>query len=352
MKLYHCLFILAPVILIAGLVLAQDDAPAKPATPPIGNPDITPESTKAVNKGLDYLHSRLTKSGRFGEQYYVAATSLVGLSFLAGGHLPAEGKYGDSLKGALKYIIRCQNSAGYIAEPDQITSRMHGHGFATWFLAELYGMTKPLTIDKEEIKSALKKAVKVIESSQSREGGWYYEPKSQSDEGSVTVCIVQALRAARNVGITVDQNIVQNGITYLQKSSNPDGSFKYSLHSNYGEGSFALAAGGVSSLCLYGKYDAPETTRGLAFLMKFKPGSKNNWNTPYPYYANFYGALAMHLAGDKYWKDWFPPLRDHLIKIQSANGAWQRGEACSDYSTALACLMLQIPYQYLPLFQK
>ena len=342
----------ASIILITGLVLAQDDAPLKTETPLIGNPDITPESTKAVTRGLDYLNSRLAKSGRYGDHYFVASTSLVGLSFLAGGNLPAEGKYGDTLKSVLKYIIRCQNSTGYITEPEQPASRMHGHGFATWFLAELYGMTKPLTIDKEEIKSALKKAVKVIESSQSRDGGWYYEPKPNGDEGSVTVCIVQALRSARNVGITVKQNVIQSGIDYLRQSSNQDGSFKYSLRSNYGEGSFALAAGGVSSLCLYGKYDAPETTRGLAFLMKFKPGSKNNWSTSYPYYANFYATLAMHLTGDKYWKEWFPPLRSHLVKIQSANGAWPRGEADSDYSTALACLMLQMPYQYLPLFQK
>ncbi|MFH1228620.1 MAG: prenyltransferase/squalene oxidase repeat-containing protein [Planctomycetota bacterium] len=348
MKTYFSLFL--ALIAAVGVLLAESNS--NPSTPAI-HPDHTPESVKAITKGLDFLNNRLPKNGSYGENYPIATTSLVGLAFLAGGNIPGESKYDGALKTITKYLIHSQDVTGYITEPDKnSSSRMHGHGFATWFLSEIYGMTKSTSVDKEQIKSALKKAVKIIESSQNTNGGWYYEPRPTGDEGSVTVCIVQALRASRNVGIAVDKNIINSGIEYLRQSSNEDGSFKYSLNSKRDEGTFALAAGGVSSLCLYGKYDAPETLRGLKFLMKFKPGTESNWHDSYPYYANFYGTLAVHLAGEKYWPEWFKPLRDYFIKNQAPDGSWSGREGNVDYDTAFACLTLQIPYQYLPLFQK
>jgi hypothetical protein len=98
-------------------------------------------------------------------------------------------------------------------------------------------------------------------------------------------------------------------------------------------------------------HDIPETKRGFEFLMRFKPGTSQNWQQ-WAYYANFYGTLAVHLGSEKYWNDWFPALRDFLIKQQQPNGSWTGGDDNEDYATAFACLTLQIPYQYLPLFQK
>lgn len=314
-------------------------------------PDITPDLMAAVERGLNCLSTTQSKTGRYGRHYNVAVTSLAGLAFLAGGNLPGEGKYGDNLKSALRYIIKkCVTKRGYISEPGGSNSRMHGHGFATWFLSEVYGMAhSSYVVDHEEIKNTLRKAIIIIEESQSNEGGWYYQPHKGSDEGSVTVCIVQALRAARNVGIRVDKNVIDKGVNYLKRSANPDGSFKYQVRGR-SSGTFALTAGGVSSLCLYGMYDLPETERGFDFLMKFKPGTPRNWQS-YPYYSNFYAALAMYLAGEKHWKEWFSALRNNLIKKQQPNGSWSGG-VDNDYATAFACLMMQIPYQYLTLFQR
>ncbi len=353
-KFISCLLIFSLLLLIP--VRGQDDSAVKEPVPakssPVRESDITPELQASVDRGLSFLARHQSKTGAWGTHYNVAVTSLAGLAFLAGGNLPGEGKYGDTVKNALNYIMRCTTRSGFITEPGAPASRMHGHGFATWFLAEIYGMSHHSTVvDNEEIRKSLRRAIKIIELSQSREGGWYYEPRSQSDEGSVTVCIVQALRAARNVGITVNKKVIERGVDYLKRSANPDGSFKYSLRGRGNRGSFALTAGGVSSLCLYGMYDLPETKKGFEFMMKFKPGTNKNWSS-YPFYSNFYATLATFLAGEEYWAEWFPPLRDRLIKIQSKDGSWSRGGADPpDYDTAFACLIMQIPYQYLPLFQ-
>jgi hypothetical protein len=308
----------------------------------------------AVDKGLKFLASKQAKTGFIGPQYQVFVTGVAGLAFLASGNLPGEGKYGANIHSARRYIVNSTSKIGYICEDERSggASRMHGHGFATWFLAELYGTSRQSGIEvEEEVKTILKKAIDVIEASQSNEGGWYYTPQKGGDEGSITVCIVQALRAARNIGLSVNKQVIDRGVNYLKKSANPDGSFKYSLGSG-GGGTFPLAAGGVSSLCLYGMYDAPETLKGLEYILKYKPGTPNNWSS-YPYYSNFYATLAMFLAGEKYWEEWFPLEAKMLLEKQAADGSWQGGEGGSpEYATALACLTLQIPLQYLPLFHK
>jgi hypothetical protein len=349
------LYVCIPVILLVAVYSFILNGEDNNQSPKSGiSPEIASQIDSAVNKGLKFLASSQGKVGSLGQTYPIAVTSLVGLAFLANGNLSREGKYRDNITAARRYIVKSATKTGYICENAQSggTSRMHGHGFATWFLAELYGECHTsMDEDEEEVKSVIKKAIKTIEESQSKDGGWYYEPHRGGDEGSITVCIVQALRAARNAGIVVNKEVIDKGVNYLKRSANPDGSFKYSLNTGGRSGTFALAAGGVSSLCLYGMYDAPETIKGLEYLMRYKPGSKENWNQGYPYYSNFYATLAMYLSGEKYWNEWFPLLVNDLLKKQQPNGSWI-GEIGPEYSTAFTCLMLQIPYQYLPLFQK
>ncbi|MBI4834339.1 MAG: terpene cyclase/mutase family protein [Planctomycetes bacterium] len=351
---YAAIFVLLVIVLgsTAAFLMSEEksDAPDDSGD----SFDLNSRISIAVDKGLKFLASRQSKTGLLGSQYQVFVTSVAGLAFLASGNLPGEGKYGTNIHAARRYIVNSTTKVGYVCEDERSggASRMHGHGFATWFLAELYGTSRQSGIEvEEEVKTILKKAIDVIESSQSNEGGWYYTPQKGGDEGSITVCIVQALRAARNIGLNVNKQVIDRGVDYLKKSANPDGSFKYSLGSG-GGGTFPLASGGVSSLCLYGLYDAPETLKGLEYMMKHKPGTPNNWSS-YPYYSNFYATLAMFLAGEKYWNEWFPLEAKMLLEKQEENGSWPNGEGGSpEYSTALACLTLQIPLQYLPLFHK
>ena len=59
----------------------------------------------------------------------------------------------------------------------------------------------------------------------------------------------------------------------------------------------------------------------------------------------------MYLAGGKTWKKWWPAIRDELIEKQTDEGYWH-GQAGSEYGTAMALIILQIPKQTLPIFQK
>ena len=49
---------------------------------------------------------------------------------------------------------------------------MYGHGFATLFLAEVYGASP-----QPGLREKLSKAIELIVHSQNAEGGWRYEPR-------------------------------------------------------------------------------------------------------------------------------------------------------------------------------
>ncbi|MBI3269875.1 MAG: terpene cyclase/mutase family protein [Planctomycetes bacterium] len=322
--------------------------------------ETTEASTAAVDRGLAFLARRQNPiTGAFGDDYEVAITSLAGLAFLAQGNVPGRGRYGENVRRALQYILRqCdEDKAGFIQEPKK-HSRMHGHGYATLFLAEVYGMSESIPgQDLKFLREKLHKAIRVIMRAQTEEGGWGYTTEREYDEASVTVCEVQALRAARNAGLQVPKDVIDHAVQYVQRCANKDesGSFVYSLRGHANRSSFALTAAAISTLVYTGQYDAPEIQPGLQYLIKNRPGATRNDSSHY-FYENYYAALAMYYAGGDYWRNWFPSIRDELVQRQNrsktaADGCWP-GEYCEEYCTAFALLILQIPYRYLPIFQK
>jgi hypothetical protein len=59
----------------------------------------------------------------------------------------------------------------------------------------------------------------------------------------------------------------------------------------------------------------------------------------------------MWIRGGSDWDDWYPMIRDELVRRQSAEGAWHDG-ICDEYGTAMALLVLQMPNNLLPIFQR
>ena len=89
------------------------------------------------------------------------------MAFLAAGHVPGRGGYGKNVDLAVDSILSSATPTGFIKRDDSPEhGPMYGHGFATLFLAEVYGMSP-----KPEIHRALKAATQLIVNSQNREGG-------------------------------------------------------------------------------------------------------------------------------------------------------------------------------------
>ena len=307
--------------------------------------EITPALTVAVERGLAWLADQQEEDGSFGSlSHYgrhVGITGLAGLAFMSDGNAPGRGRYAHAVEGCIAFVLDHSSESGLLAA-ETSHGPMYGHGFATLFLAEVYGMSP-----REDLGEALRKAVRLIVSTQNEEGGWRYQPVRHDADLSVTVCEVMALRAARNAGVFVEKKTVDAAIDYIRKMQNPDGGFRYMLNS--GGSAFARSAAGVAALQYAGIYSGQEIETGLQYIARFTPPSEQS--VGHMFYGHYYAAQAMFLAGDDYWRSWWPAVRGDLLAKQTEEGSW-RGQAGTEYGTAMALIILQMPNRLLPIFQK
>jgi hypothetical protein len=355
---------------LMALLIAQPAARSFAADPPSGHiaavpnqvrgDEITPAQQHAVEKGLEWLAQEQAADGSFGvgqQGAGAAITALAGLAFMEAGNLPGRGKYGDNVTRCQKFILDSCQESGLIAAP-QAQSPMYGHGFATLFLGELYGMTSDDTV-----KEKLQKAVALIERTQStqpgNDGGWRYQPVPLDADISVTICQVMALRAARDSGIKVEKDVVDKAIRYVRACQNGDGGFSYMASMGGAGGSaFPRSAAGVAALYYAGVFEGNDLQRGLKYLQQFTPGRNAAAVGPngqpmdvqgFYFYGNYYAVQAMFLAGGDYWTNWYPAIRDQLIARQGPAGNWT-GDFTDDYATSMALIILQMPNRYLPVY--
>jgi prenyltransferase beta subunit len=310
---------------------------------------MTPAVDDAVNKGLAWLASQQNADGSFGSGAYrgnIAVTSLAAMAFMEAGSTPTRGPYAAHIDKALEYVLDNTSPSGFVCVANAAThGPMYSHGWGTLLLAETYGMTH-----REDIREKLEKAVKLIVDSQNREGGWRYQPVPNDADLSVTICQINALRAARNAGIYVPKDTVERCIEYVKRSQNNDGGFKYML--NNGGSAFPRSAAGVVALQSAGMYEGEEIDKAFSYLRQFTPEpGRGGPRFSHYFYGHYYAAQAFWIRGGEDWNEWFLAIRDELLAKQTDSGYWS-DTVGNDYGTAMALIILQIPNNYLPIFQR
>lgn len=314
--------------------------------------EIIEEQDAAIEKAVAWIAKTQNRDGSWvatgGEPYNCAMTGMAGLALLAHGDTPGRGKYGENVMRAVRYLLKQQGKNGHIATGNDGRS-MYGHGFAMTFLAECYGMD-PNGEEGPHIRECLTKAVQLTARAQSSLGGWYYSPDSGTDEGSVTVTQVQALRACRNVGIDVPPKVIDRAIEYIKKSQQPDGGIAYRAGMTGSRP--ALSAAGAELLLMAGLYDAKETKRVIDYVRKNITSQATQG--AHDSYTTFYAAQALHQIGGEDWAKYFQNRRQRFLKEQRPDGSWNfTGWGASPImDTAMAVVVLALPYQYLPIYQK
>jgi squalene cyclase len=339
-------YILCFLSTFTGLLRAADPIGSEKST----EKWVTPAADKALERGLKWLAEQQHEDGSFGSgpaRGNVAVSGLAGMAFLSGGSTPGRGPYGKNVNLCVDYLLSTAQPSGYLNGPDSAThGPMYGHGFATLFLGECCGMSP-----RPELRDKLERAVKLIVNCQNKDGGWRYYPIKADADISVTVCQIMALRAARNAGIAVPKETIERSIEYVKRSQNADGGFMYMLPS--GVSGFPRSAAGVVALNSAGVYEGKELERGLDYLTTFVPTTGHAEREGYFFYGHYYAVQAMWQAGEKRFEKWYPAVRDDLLSKQRADGAWSSpAESIDEYSTAMACIILQIPNEYLPIFQR
>ena len=167
----------------------------------------------------------------------------------------------------------------------------------------------------------------------------------------MTVCQVMALRAAHNTGIAVPRETIDRAVGYIVRCQNPDGGFKYQALAG-GESAFPRSAAALVALFTSGVTIGPVIEGGLRYVQQFRPGEPTPQDRGYYFYAQYYAVQAAWHAGGEVWKIWYPALRDELLRQQLAEGQWTDPIISPEYATAMALIALQLPNNYLPIFQR
>jgi hypothetical protein len=364
--------------------LVQDKKKRQRVVKPVGGGarehEISADVEAATRRGLAYLARNQSKDGfwtgdvgfKVNASYRIThensahpgITGLALMAFLACGEVPGKGRYGAAVDRAVDYLLRCTEENGFIWNNG---TRMYSHAFATLALAEVYGMST-----RKDVRTALERSVNLIADSQNSEGGWRYKPFAQESDMSITVCQVMALRAARNSGIHVPRNVIDDAVKYVRLSARAlgeqshwrrfrsrryglfnTGVFKYQMRPD-ARASFALTAAGVTTLYGAGIYQDPLLERGLNFMSAHFQEYNDNFQQHYFfYYGNYYAVQAFYIAGGNRWAHYRRKITAFLLSGQSSEGSWTCPTGPGkNFATSVSVLILGIPFQYLPIFQR
>ncbi len=356
------------LILVCGNSLAQDspEVQEKPATESVFQKDDTDRS---VDRAIAFLIKNQKPDGAIYDKGHPTTMTSLSIMAMAGvGIQPVDPTpEGRAMSQALAYVLHDDrvDEKGYFGQADG--SRMYGHGITTLMLTEMMGMGVSSEQDKL-IHERCQKAIDIILSSQKEpkpthfQGGWRYEPASRDADLSVTVWQVMALRSAKNDGLKVPKQAIDDAVAYLQRSyvsrldrnglpdQKPSG-FSYEPQRNHA--TFTMTAAGLLAMQVCGKYES-EQVQGASDWLLAKP---LNWKERYASYGIYYYAQGMYQSGGEYAETAEKNVRDLLIKEQAGDGSWTSGDNGEQqvgkvYATSMAVLSLSVKYHFLPIYQK
>jgi hypothetical protein len=341
----------ASAVLVALVALAPVPALAEDELLP---KHVTPETVKAVRKALDYLARQQAPDGSWrtsadGNTYPCAMTALAGMAFLANGNTTSRGPYAEQVRKTAAFLISQARDDGLIAATAESGYSMYGHGFSLLFLSSVYGMETDAA-KREQIGRVIKKGILLTASAQSAFGGWIYTPGG-GDEGSVTVTQMQGLRAAHDAGFKVPKGTIENAVKYLENCRTSEGGIKYSIYSG-DDTRLPITAAAVACLYSAGEYDSPLAESCLKYVHRQFKANGSEFQSGHYFYLHLYASQAFYQAGDEYWNDYYPKARDNLIAKQGADGQWPGDGVGPVFGTSLAAILLQLPYKFLPVYQR
>lgn len=358
LRMLHRWAAFAPLATVLALVPgAVADEPPFDHAPAVQRDQAT---TDAITRGLERLAKTQNPNGswncaigyKLNQDYrpeklgsHVGATGIAGMAFLANGHVPGRGKYGEVVSKAVDYLLKCVEPSGYITDN---ASRMYSHAFAGLFLGEVYGMTR-----RTDVKDRLDSVVNLMVAAQKQNnsGAWRYDPVSKDADLSLTVCQLQMLRAAMHAGIRVPRTTIDRAQQYVNacmyRRRSDDVRFYYQDQGG-SRTTYALTAAGIVSLYSSGKYDAKELRPAVNTLWRLH--DEQAFGSFSYFYGHYYGVQAFYQDG-RYWNQFWPRLRGEIVTQQQSNGGWV-DRVDPIYATGMATLILSIPNGYLPIFQR
>lgn len=271
-----------------------------------------------------------------------AATGLALLPFLGAGYTHTGGKYARTVSRGMYYLrgsIRSSKGGG-----DLRMGSMYGHGIATLALTECYAMT-----GDRSIRDSAEQTLQYIAWAQHAAGGWRYEPGEPGDM-TVSGWQVLALKSGSLGDLHVPTSVWDGAMRFVDSLSSADGSrFGYMRR---GASKSPTAIGLLLQMYFGHSPDSVPIDDGLDWIADQGPSKTD-------LYFDYYGTMALFHSQHRRWHPWNYALREHLIRTQATqgheSGSWHFHDQHGDvggrlYSTAMAALILETYYRYLPLY--
>ena len=279
-----------------------------------------------------------------------AATALALLPFLGAGQTHLKGKYKDTIKNGLAFLINNMNATGGKVPRgswNEPGGTMYSHGLASIVVCEAYAMTR----DPDLVQPAQLAVNYLVYAQDPRGGGWWYQPQQPGDTSVAGWCIM-ALKSGSMANLTVPPETFRGASQFLDFVSTNDGAYYGYLKPSSSIRPSLTAVGLLCRMYMGWSKDHPGIKEGVAMISKTGPKMDDFY---YDYYAT---QVMRHYGGDE-WEKWNKKMRDDLINSQSSTGheagSWfSAGNHGVDggrlYSTALATMILEVYYRHMPLY--
>jgi hypothetical protein len=271
--------------------------------------------------------------------------------FLASGEDPNFGMYSVHVRKALRNIISGQEaSTGYLGQS------MYHHGFGMLALAEAYGAVDDRNLwpggkNERSIGAALELAVRAAITAQKHnsQNGWRYSPDSSDADTSVSGAVLVGLLAARNAGIEIPDQSIDQAISFYRQMTSSSGQVAYA-----GIGGFDESTARVSIATLVyavaRRKDLAEYKATLGFLKERIEGSPDQ-GRGYEDYTRYYEAQALFQGDVEAWAKWNKILIRQLKQAQQPDGSIN-GQFGPSVTTSFSLLALALNYRFLPIYER
>lgn len=378
----------AGMLVVFGLCVAVASAQQAEPNLEVLSADEWARVDDSVERALAWLASQQQRDGSFPTlpQGQPAVSGLCVLAFLAHGHLPGEGPYGETVQRGIDYIISCQKQNGLLAlvapngpELSRMISHEIGytvpynHAIGALVLSETFAMEGAQRA--QAVEPVIEKALRVTLEMQNwpkdheiDEGGFRYldDYEEYDSDLSVTGWQLMFLRSAKNAGFEVDEDPIKRGIQFVRHCFREDlKTFTYKLESR-DRSTRAMAGAGILALAHSGLHNTREAQLAGDFILRAKFDTYNapgrgqthvDQNERY-HYGLLTCSQAMYQLGGRHWEAFFPPMVTVLLDAQHADGSWDVDSHYNDgtygncYTTAIGVIALGAPNQLLPVLQR
>jgi hypothetical protein len=359
---------------------------------------LTATTEQAVENGLRWLESVQHVEGVWdgNEKGYggvigcePAYTGLNLLAFLGAGYGLREGRYHEVVRRGAEFLAATQfYNGGFPVTGGGDKSWIFAYliGMAVWGINESYGLS-----GDEAFRAPAQRGIDYLARVQTPGGGWRYGPRYTQSDTSCTSWVLMTMKTASLLGLDVPQKAMDGIDSWLERcqfdvtgqEEAPDdlatdydkevGVKRYfKAFTGYltlsGKEETALqqtsmtAAGMACRFFMGWKRSHPFMIGSANYLLDFLPqwkrGLEKGQAIAWYFYYWYYGTMAMHQMGGRYWRAWNEKIKTMLPENQRREppdlaGSWDPDTAVLNggrlFSTPVAIMTLETYYRFSPL---